>query len=136
MRLSVSQYLARLTDRATQHIVGGCSTGRYIPDSWRFVSRFVQLSVYPENGAQPTGMKEGRWAESEASRWREAESKRVDVVADRIRRMGGVSGELVKKGGVSRQVGGIAVTSRSEQKGMENHQQMGNARTAPQPVLL
>ena len=47
-------------------------------------------------------MKEGLWAESEASGWRKAESKRVGVVADRIRWVGGASDEAVKKGGASR----------------------------------
>ena len=60
----------------------------------------MQLIVDPENGARPTGMKEGLWAESEASGWRKAEPKvsgrnsRQDQVGGW---MGGVCGKAVKK---------------------------------------
>ena len=71
MRLTVSQYLARLPDRATNTFWGGCSIGRYLPDSWCAVSCFVALhaaSVGPENETQPSGMKGGNWVEKAESR--------------------------------------------------------------------
>ena len=78
MRLTFSQYLARLPDCATNMFWGGCSAGRYLPDSWRIVSCFVALraaSVGPENETRPLGVKGGTWVESEANGWREMESE-------------------------------------------------------------
>ena len=54
MRLKVSQYLARLTDRATQYVLGGCSAERSLLNSSHVVSclAMVWQSVRadPENG--------------------------------------------------------------------------------------
>ena len=69
MRLTVSQYLARLPDRTTNTFLGECSIGQYLPDSWRVVSRFVALRSTKRRSremARPTGVKEGLSAESEA----------------------------------------------------------------------
>ena len=74
--LTVSQYLARLTDHATSMFWGdgplgdtSLTAGASSPASWHF----EQLSIDPENGARPSGVKEGLSAESEASGWRKAE---------------------------------------------------------------
>ena len=149
MRLKVSKYLARLTDRANEYVLRGDplgDTSRTAGTSYPALRHFVQLNIDPENGVRPSGMQEGIWAESEASGWRKVVSKQVGVVTDRIRwvggasdeavKKGGVSSELVKSGGVSRRMGGMAGTSRSEQTGTEKHQQTGSARTAPRRILL
>ena len=80
MRLTVSQYLARLTDCATNTFWGDAplgdtslTAGAASPASWHFKQR----SVDPENGACPTGVKEGLWAESEArGGWVESAARR------------------------------------------------------------
>ena len=80
MRLTVSQYLARLPDRATNMFWGDAplgDTSLTAGASSPALRHFVQRSVDPENGAPPTGVKEGLLAETEASGWRKAESKRV-----------------------------------------------------------
>ena len=63
-------------------------------------------------------MKEGLWAESNASGWREAESKasgrsgRQDQASGW---MGRVSGESVKKGGASKRMGRLSIPGQTEQ---------------------
>jgi len=105
MRLTVSQNLARLPDRATNTFCGDAPLGdtsltavASSPALWHF----EQPSVDPENGARPTDMKEGLWAESEGSGWRKAESRAVGGLADRIRCVGAVSRRVGDKGGISR----------------------------------
>jgi len=127
MRLTVSKYLARLTDRANQYVLRGDPLGDTsitAGTSYPALRHFVQLNIDPENGARPSGMQEGLWAESEASGWRKVASKQVGVVADRIRWVGGasneavkkgrVSSELVKEGGVSRRMGGLSIPGQTE----------------------
>ena len=107
----VSQYLARLLNHTTSTFWGDAplgdtslTAGTSSPASWHF----EQLSVVLENGARPTGVKEGLWAESEASGWRKAESKRVGGERQSPEQwvdwqtgsggwMGGFSGKAVKK---------------------------------------
>ena len=133
MRLTVSQLLARLTDCATNTFWGDAllgdtslTAGAASPASWHF----VQLSVDPENGARPSGVKEGLWLEPAAS----GRSGRQDQVGGWNQRRGGeeggVSSKSVKKGGVSRRVGGM---SRHQQKradrnyGQERRQELQTA---------
>jgi len=111
MRLTVSQLLARLTDRATNTFWGDAplgdtslAAGASSPAS----RHIVQLNVDPENRAQPTGMKEGLWAESEASGWRKADSGAV-----------GGEGGVRSSGQISRQdqVGGWSQRQGGEEGG-------------------
>jgi len=69
MRLTVSQYLARLTDHATNTFWGNAPVGDTsltAGASSPALRHFVQLSVDPENGERPSGVKEGLWAKSGA----------------------------------------------------------------------
>ena len=103
MRLRVSQYLARLLIRATSMFCGGCSAGRYLPNSWRVVSCFVALraaSVGPENETRPSGVKGTTWVEPAVSGRRKAVSE-ASGLSGRQEQVGGwvrVSDEAVKKG--------------------------------------
>ena len=71
MRLMVSQYLARLTDRATQYVVEGCSTVRYLPDSWRVISHFVALHAAKPRSKEwgATDRREGKTLGGVRSQW-------------------------------------------------------------------
>ena len=105
MRLTVSQYLARLTDRATQHVVGGCSAGRYLPDSWCIISRFMALRAAKRQSREwgATDRREGGTLGGVISQWVEkVRSKWVDWPQRAGGWMGGVSSESVKKGGARR----------------------------------
>ena len=99
MRLTVSQYLAGLTDRATSTFWGDAPLGKtsltagaLSPASWHF----VQLIVDPEHGARLSGVKEGIWAESEASGWRKAKSK-TSGRSGRQDQVGGCMGRVSDK---------------------------------------
>ena len=71
MRLMVSQYLARLTECATSTPWGGCSAGRYLPYSWRVVSRFVELRAAKFRSREwgATDRREGRTLGRVRSQW-------------------------------------------------------------------
>ena len=103
MRLTVSKYLARLTDRATSMFWGDAplgdtslAVGALSPASWHF----EQQSIDPANGERPSGVKEGLSAESEGGGRRSpeqwVEKGREDQLGEWSQRRGG------EEGGVSR----------------------------------
>jgi len=80
MRLTVSQYLARLPDHATNTFWGDAplgDTSLTASASSLALWNFEQLSADPENGRGLTGVRERLWAESETNGWRKAESGEV-----------------------------------------------------------
>ena len=103
MRRPVAHDLARLTDRATQYVLGGCSAGRYLPDSWHVVSRFVALRAAKRRSREwgATDRHEGRTLGGVGSQWVEEGGVRSSGWIGRQHQvggwMGGVSGKLVTK---------------------------------------
>ena len=68
MRLTVSLYLARLTDCATQYVLGGRSTERSLLESWHVVSCLAMVPAQcmhrSREMARPSGMrKDFRWSQ-------------------------------------------------------------------------
>ena len=90
MMLTLSEYLARLTDHATQYVLGGSSAERSLLDSWRvvFCLATVRQSVYadPENGR-----------DHQACRRDCGWSQRRGAGGGIVRQVGGASDECVKK---------------------------------------